>query len=265
MGFMFILYSDYDVGQLFLYAFLVFFFAVTGIHMLAKNRGWHRKYLDYRTLAEGLRVQFYWAAAGVANENISKFTHDNFLQTQDPELGWIRNVMRVAGTRCDAMPRQSQEGLAFTLREWLEGQLSYYARKSEWRVSRQRFTERLGQLSLAVSAIVVFVFLIMGASLPDRFSDPLVIIMGTTLLLFGVRHGYSYSTAEKELIRQYDYMLRVFANARLRIQHAADDDEIRQVLQALGGSALNEHAQWILMHRERSVDQGDVWLIGSGS
>ena len=59
-------------------------------------------------------------------------------------------------------------------------------------------------------------------------------------------------------------MLRVFANAKLRIEHAADDDEKRQVLQALGGSALNEHAQWILMHRERSVDQGDGWLIGSG-
>ena len=99
MGVMFILFSDYGTQSYFMYAFLLFFAIAAAIQYTAKKRGWHRKYLDYRALAEGLRVQFYWAVAGVTNENASKFAHDNFLQTQDPELGWIRNVMRVAGTR----------------------------------------------------------------------------------------------------------------------------------------------------------------------
>ena len=269
MGFMFILYSDLDTRQGFLYAFLVSFLAAAGLQYLAKRRGWHRKYLDYRTLAEGLRVQFYWAAAGVSNENLSKFSHDNFLQTQDPELGWIRNVMRVAGIRCDAAPEPSPEGLAFALREWIgtatTGQLGYFRNKAELRVRQHRLTERLGHFSLLTSAAVVTAFLVMGASMSERFSDPLVILMGTTLLLFAVRHGYAYSTAEKELIRQYEFMLRIFANARRRLNNAGDENEQRQVLLALGGSALDEHAQWILMHRERSVDQGEIWLMGSGS
>ena len=75
------------------------------------NRGaWHRKYLDYRTLAEGLRVQFYWAAGGVTTGTVSKFAHDTFLQMQDPDLGWIRNVMRVAGTECDVAPQPRPGG-----------------------------------------------------------------------------------------------------------------------------------------------------------
>ena len=78
--------------------------AAVGINALAVRGAWHRKYLDYRTLAEGLRVQFYWAAAGVTSGNVTKFAHDNFLQMQDTELGWIRNVMRVAGTECDIAP-----------------------------------------------------------------------------------------------------------------------------------------------------------------
>jgi hypothetical protein len=269
MGFMFILYSDLDTQQGFLYAFLVSFLAAAGLQYLAKHRGWHRKYLDYRTLAEGLRVQFYWAAAGVSNENLSKFSHDNFLQTQDPELGWIRNVMRVAGIRCDAAPEPSPEGLAFALRQWIgtasTGQLGYFRNKAELRVRRHRLTERLGQFSLLTSAAVVTAFLVMGTSIPEKFSDPLVVLMGTTLLLFAVRHGYAYSTAEKELIRQYEFMLRIFTNARRRLNNAEDENEQRQVLMALGGSALDEHAQWILMHRERSVDQGEIWLMGSGS
>jgi hypothetical protein len=88
--------------RVFLYAFLGFFVAATVVHMIGKRSQWQRKYLDYRTLAEGLRVQLYWAAAGVNAGSKSKFTHDTFLQTQDPDLGWIRNVMRVAGTECDA-------------------------------------------------------------------------------------------------------------------------------------------------------------------
>jgi hypothetical protein len=32
----------------------------------------------------------------------------------------------------------------------------------------------------------------------------------------------------------------------------------------MGQSALSEHAQWIMMHRERSVDQTEIWRLGSG-
>ena len=108
MGLMFILYTDWSTANAYMFAFLGFFAIASAVQFLAKRSGWNRKYLDYRALAEGLRVQFYWAAAGVTSENESKFTHDNFLQTQDPELGWIRNIMRVAGTRCDASPRPAR-------------------------------------------------------------------------------------------------------------------------------------------------------------
>jgi len=104
MGLMFILYSDFESLQYFLWAFLGVFTAAASIQLLAKHRAWQRKYLDYRTLAEGLRVQFYWAAAGVMNENKWHYAHDSYLQSQAPEFGWIRNVMRVAGTFCDATP-----------------------------------------------------------------------------------------------------------------------------------------------------------------
>ena len=85
------------------------------INALAVRGKWQRKYLDYRTLAEGLRVQFYWAAAGVTSGNVSKFAHDNFLQMQDTELGWIRNVMRVAGTECDVAPNLEPRGVQFAV------------------------------------------------------------------------------------------------------------------------------------------------------
>jgi hypothetical protein len=52
------------------------------------------------------------------------------------------------------------------------------------------------------------------------------------------------------------------SNADGRLHEAADDAQIRQVLLALGQSALNQHFDWILMHRERLLDDGEIWRMG---
>ena len=93
--------------------------------------------------------------------------------------------------------------------------------------------------------------------------DPLMTLMGATLLLVVVRYSYAHATAEKELIKQYEFMMRIFLNVCRRLDHAHDDSERRQILRALGGSALDEHAEWILMRRDRSLDQGEIWRMGS--
>jgi len=268
MGLMFILYTDIRGLSYYMLAFLAFFLISAAIQYWSKRQGWHRKYLDYRALAEGLRVQFYWAVAGVGNDNDSKFTHDHFLQTQDPELGWIRNIMRVAGLHSDAARTRSDAGLAFVLREWIGdtagcGQLSYFATKSRDKVKRNRVTERLGHLSLMTSVSVVVIIVIMGARLPDMWSNPLIVAMGAMLLIYGIRQGYGYATAEKDLIKQYEFMLRLFQSAQRRLDNTENPEEQREILKTLGLSALGEHATWILMHRDRAIDQGEVWRMGS--
>lgn len=267
MGFVFIVYSDIQSREYLLYAFLSFFLLAAGLQMFSKSRAWQRKYLDYRTLAEGLRIQFYWAAAGVTNENIAKFSHDNFLQTQDPEFGWIRNVMRVSGIHCDAIPNEDPKGLEFTESQLVgdskTGQLGYFNRVAKDRVRRHKLTESLGKLSLVASALIVFILVVMGSRIGDDARNILLVVMGTTLLLFAVREGYAYATAIEELVKQYGFMIRIYKNARRRLQSTHNDSEKRQILQALGRSALDEHADWMLMHRDRSVRQDEIWRMGS--
>ncbi|GMR17399.1 MAG: hypothetical protein BMS9Abin32_492 [Gammaproteobacteria bacterium] len=267
MGLMFVLYSDLKTYQAFMIGFVVFFGLAAGVQYLASRGSWHRKYLDYRALAEGLRVQYYWAAAGVSSGNDSKFAHDNFLQTQDPELGWIRNVMRVAGIRCDASPDQDPAGISYVLREWIgdrdSGQLGYFRAKAKDRIRRNSLTERLALVSLVVSVSVIALLVTIGSALSEDMRDPLMAAMGALLLLVAIRRDYAHGTAEKELIKQYEFMMRIFLNARRRLDRAESDAEVRQILRALGGSALDEHAEWILMHRDRALDQGEIWRMGS--
>jgi hypothetical protein len=266
MGSMFILYSDLETLDYFLYGLLGFVLLTLAILVAAGRGAWHRKYLDYRALAEGLRVQFFWAAAGVTSGNVTKFAHDNFLQKQDVELGWIRNVMRVTGLRCDIAPSNDPEGIAFARREWIGddggGQLGYYRRKSVERLGRHRLTSKLEVTSMGVGAVSIALLLVFGTVMPDALRNALILALGIVLLLAGVRQAYAHRTAESELMKQYEFMYRVFRSARRRLELAQDDADRRRILLLLGDAALDEHAEWIIMHRERPLDQTRIWRLG---
>ncbi len=265
MGLMYIAYSDVLPERVFIIAFIAFFLLAVAIHRLADRGSWHRKYLDYRTLAEGLRVQLYWAAAGVTSGSVSKFAHDNFLQMQDPDLGWIRNVMRVAGMECDVKPNTERSGLDFAINAWIgdedNGQLGYFRRRGTEKVKRQRFTDRLAAAVLWVSFAGFALFVFASDDIADLVRSPLVVFMGILLLVTGVRQSYTFSIADAELIKQYEFMFRAFSKAKRCIDQSGDDDERRRVLKVLGDAALEEHAEWILTHRERASDEGEIWRM----
>ena len=72
-------------------------------------------------------------------------------------------------------------------------------------------------------------------------------------LIAAIREGYSYMKADKELINQYRFMHRIFAGAQRSFKVARDNEERREILKALGDVALQEHSEWILMHRKRPL------------
>jgi hypothetical protein len=265
-GIAFISYTDLHTTPAIVALIIGLMLVAVVVNALAVRGGWQRKYLDCRALAEGLRVQFYWAAAGVTSGTVSKFAHDNFLQMQDSELGWIRNVMRVAGTECDVQPNLDPRGLAFTLAEWIgddsSGQLGYYRKKSQQRLAQHDATQRIGRLGIWTTLLALLTLLFIGSAIPLEVKTPVVYLMGAVLLLVGVRQAYAKATAEAELIKQYEFMYRIFRNARRRIDEATSDADRRRVLKALGDAALEEHAEWILIHRERSIDEKEGLKIG---
>jgi len=263
MGMMFVLYSDLEARRFFLVGLIVCLVGALVIHRVAARGNWHSKYLEYRTLAEGLRVQFYWAVGGVTSEIATKYSHDNFLQKQDIELGWIRNVMRVAGIGCDVSASIDPKGLAFVLDEWIGedetgGQLKYYRSKATSYLVHSRRNRRLGQI-VGITVPLIILWMLLAQS--DSVRDPLFVILGALLLFVSVRQSYAFKVAEAEVIKQYEFMYRIFRNARRRLNNVSSDSDRRRILRALGESALDEHAEWILLHRDRPLDQGSLWRM----
>jgi hypothetical protein len=263
MAMMFLFYSDIASSRFFMAAFGVCLALAVVLRARAARHRWRERYLEYRALAEGLRVQFYWGVAGVTSGSLTKYAHDNFLQRQDIALAWIRNVMRVAGMGCDAAPNIERAGLEFALEDWIGteghgGQLKYYRTKSVHHEARNAQLERLGKL-VGFAAVA----LLAGAVLapPGNLRTGLFVLLGVLLLIVGIREAYAYRVAEKEVIRQYDFMYRIFHNARRRLANATTDSENRRILRLLGEAALEEHAAWVLLHRERAASKSSLWRM----
>jgi hypothetical protein len=259
MGLSFILFSDISASRGFVAAFLLLFLVGLGIREFGRRREWQRKYLDYRGLAEGLRVQLYWRVAGVETPPNSSLGYDSFLQKQDVDLSWIRHAMRASGLFRSATRASDARALAWVVGDWVGhgdggGQLAYYRDGTRHRERAYRLTALFGDVALSCGLLGAVALLVGGGRMPALVQQQLLVAMGLLPLLAGIREAYSYKKADKELIKQFRFMARLFGSCRERLDRAGDDAQTRQLLRALGRACLEEHAEWILLHRERPLD-----------
>jgi hypothetical protein len=260
MAIAFTAYDNLPAQDDMLYVFLLLFVLGGFLVVLANRRGWHRKYLDYRAFAEGLRVQWYWRRIGLSLAGDAEFARDNFLQKQDVELGWVRDAMRSA--ELESAPRNVADAareMGDVVREWVGdtqhgGQLDYYGRKAAQRARTHRITEAVDSASLCVGIVISIVLAAFAVHLSADTKNDLVVVMAIFSIVAGVRAAYAYKKADKELIKQYRYMQRIFGAARKALDRAVDAAEQREILRLLGEAALAEQVEWALMHRQRPLE-----------
>jgi hypothetical protein len=98
----------------------------------------------------------------------------------------------------------------------------------------------------------------MGDESHEATRQWLLVLMGALPLIAGIWDAYSHKRAEKELIKQYAFMGRVFGKARTLLDDSGEIGFQRRVLKSLGQAALDEGAEWLLMHRERPPEHGKL-------
>lgn len=107
----------------------------------------HGRYVEYRALAECLRVQAYLRYAGTS---ISVSSLLSF--TQKDEMPWVANVMEELSSK--ATPPQAAHDIRFS---WLEGQRNYHeqaGRKSALQLARSEQIVR----SATAASIILYLF-----------------------------------------------------------------------------------------------------------
>ena len=246
---------------------------------------------DYRALAEGLRVQFFWRLAGLPDA-----AEDHYLRKQRSELEWIRYALRTWNAFGSeggeaAGPAGAVERIGFVARCWVRGQHQWFQKSARRERGRHLGWRGAGDvlfiLNLAGAAVLFVVLLIFlgrfsahpasktepaGAAAPSekaapsREEDPLVKVeqwwvigLELTVVVAALCIGYTERLAHAQHGKQYQTMSVLFGRASAALEkvlHARPPDQARaaRILRELGKEALAENADWLLMHRERPLE-----------
>ena len=234
--------------------YLAIFASLTGILLWQRRRDVQSRYLDYRALAEGLRVQFYWRVSGLP-DNAS----GSYLRKQLDELRWIREALRGAASL--AHPGQSQPELA--LEYWIGGQAAYYADRAHSQRRRLHAFERRSQAlmigGLAAAAALV-AFWSGEAARHSLWHAWLVVLMGFAPIGAALWETYAERLGLRTQVNQYARFAGIFRRAARfaqRLEHIREPREkeraLRALLRELGHEALMENGDWVLLLRERPL------------
>lgn len=154
---------------LYLWAFIGLLLGTLGIVCVVWYRHLERQTLDYRALAEALRVQIYWVAAG-----IDRSVADSYLQQAHSEMSWVRQAVRPCtlglDACCEAFMQLAAEQQLTWLRTvgdyWLAGQCDYYHR--QYTANHHGYTRyRRWGLSLAGLGWLLALTLVAGDLMPE--------------------------------------------------------------------------------------------------
>jgi hypothetical protein len=233
--------------------YLAAFASLTALLLWQSRRDIHGRYLDYRALAEGLRVQFYWRLAGLADSASS-----SYLRKQLDELRWIREALRAAA----ALPPPQAAHPETALRHWVGGQSAYYADRARSQGRRLHRFERSSQLFMGaglLAAVLLVVFWSRLEALP-LWHRWLVVLMGFAPIGAALWETYAERLGLRAQVNQYARFAGIFRRAQRFAEHlesnpARHDREhaLTALLRELGREALMENGDWVLLLRERPI------------
>ena len=233
--------------------YLAAFASLTVILLWQGRRDVQGRYLDYRALAEGLRVQFYWRLAGLHDAASS-----SYLRKQLDELRWIREALRAAA----ALPPPQTAHPELAIEHWIGGQAAYYADRAQSQRKRLHLLERrsrhfLGAGLIATAGLVLFWNHLESLPAWHRW---IVVLMGFAPIGAALWETYAERLGLRTQVNQYARFAGIFSRAR-RFAERLERHPMRHdrhhaliaLLRELGREALMENGDWVLLLRERPI------------
>jgi hypothetical protein len=228
---------------------------------------------DYRAMAEGLRVKFFWRLAGIKDA-----IADHYLGKQRSELDWIRNGFRGWNVEEGRQNHEKTESLdddekrkrlGFVRKYWIDDQLRYFRRAAENNQKSHEHIEWIGRacmigvLVLAAVLVAPRVPLLRGileylhAPMFESHFEALAIGVEVLLAFAAIFHHFNNRMAFAEHAKQYQRMASLFAHGSDLLGQFLEREDYKNAYQCVknvGNEALTENGDWVLLHRERPLE-----------
>lgn len=260
-------YAHVDPSQLGLLVGYLLFFCF-GWLVVWQTRRWrnYNRYLDFRALAEAMRVHLFWKLAGL-HENAS----DYYLRSCRSQLDWIRSALRAwtvqsgeHDCRCacpvDLPPDAAT--LCQVRNRWMADQQKFFAKNQKRDHHKAHLCHLWARgflcISLAATAVQLGRLLWVGGHVGhDGLTHALIMVIAMGGVLAGLCHEYMEKRLFEKQSRSYAWMASLYQTALTRFDPLLERNEngqIQSLVLELGREALAENADWVIYHREREPE-----------
>ena len=273
------------VGPMIIAALLAaysFSFLIIIVVFLRAVRGRHQeRFLDYRALAEALRVAVYWKLLGIGSRYSDAKTGAAETRGIDPlatiaqaypiqqatELAWVKICLRTLEPMDKALGRGGDRidpaGHALAKRFWVRGQFDYFRRQglrhNEWAEANETRAGVLTVLSAFVIVPVLIFLLLFDIDFHWRgvsLQQAIIVFLGLLPGVAAALTGYTERLAYKAQARQYDRMRMLFERACELLPETIDAQSTSMahgLYRRLGTEAMQENAEWVAIYRQRPI------------
>ncbi len=212
--------------------------ALLVIYISTRSRNFDR-YLEYRALAEVLRVAFFWQLAGVRSPPTERFLNQHW-----GELRWIRSAVNALWIPDPSLVPD----LRLVKSHWIDDQQDYYVKASNASRFAARRARWLADACFTASAILAWLGFIV-----EGWGSFTILASGILLLVVGAISHYAHTRGWDEDGSRYRSMAMPFSWCQ-QIWQLGDDERRRTLVQELGGECVAELSNWLLIHRSRPID-----------
>jgi hypothetical protein len=248
-------------------------FIVVARAQMAQHQG---HFLDYRALAEALRVAIYWRILGIGSrhpDDTSLFETrglgaiaNAYPIKQSSELAWVKIALRVLElldrSEASAKPNGFDAAAHAVARQhWVRGQAAFF-RSRGYRYNRIADVLSARGLLLTVPAPFVIVPIVLAftssaaSGLEAVVRSALLVISGLMPGIASLMNEYSERLALNAQARQYDRMRVLFERADALLPDMLDATTAplaQAIYLELGQEAMKENAEWVAIYRQRPI------------
>jgi hypothetical protein len=283
------IYADFAPGAFMAFIYLLCLMTGGILLWVDQRQGSQRKHLNYRALAEGLRVQFFWRVGGIRQS-----VTDSYMRVQREALHGIRQTLRFADLDIGDSTLDANEWtrrLRAVHADWITSQRRYFIGPPRGVASHsgndyarltllKAIALRLGAfvlVAVAVAHLSTAVDAPMLAPGVQRLLDATGSRMGQDIIGKALTVGslflaiaaaiaaYVEIQGLQEHAREAQKMGELYLRAEMRLhdsiaQAAAATTaaarhmhikEARAIIHEIGLEALAENGEWFLLHRDR--------------
>ena len=248
----FLMYDDAELKPLILLCGVALCAALM-LFRMAGRTACHRRFVEYRALAEALRVQLFlrYAGSGLQVQRLMTWT-------QKQETTWVMCALCAINTM---PPPERKQNI---LECWVKGQQEYYRsanKRAEKRLKKQNRTLMTGMI-ISISAYVILLVyeLVYGGLLlkpvfylkdPEIMRTLMKIVLGTVSAGTLFMAGYYGKMSLSRVIGDFQKMEAFYEKAADRIIRRGESE---QILETLAREELTENGNWSSYQRDNAPE-----------